>query len=129
MKKLMTIFGAVMFASLTNFYFAQNLSTVNELLQGKWQAVDDKTNFLVFDKNERKEISKGMTKWDVELFSLSDKCLNESEKDESGFEVETDKYMSCKQSDLCWYIERVTEDELVLIYMGRGNTLAYKRIK
>ena len=36
MKKLMTIFGAVMFASLTNFCFAQNLSTVNELLQGKW---------------------------------------------------------------------------------------------
>jgi len=62
MKKLMTIFGAVMFASLTNFCFAQNLSTVNELLQGKWQAVNDKTNFLVFDKNKRKEISKGMTK-------------------------------------------------------------------
>ena len=26
------------------------LST-SELLQGKWQSLDDKTNFLVFDKN------------------------------------------------------------------------------
>ena len=116
MKKLKTIFGAIMFASLTNFCYSQNLSTVNELIQGKWQNMDDKTNFLVFDKNERKEIAKG-TKWDVELFSLSDKCLNES-----GFEVETDKYISCKLSDLCWYVEYIDEDQLVLIYMGCVGT-------
>jgi hypothetical protein len=128
MKKLMTIFGAILFASLTNFCYSQNLPSVNELIQGKWQSIDDKTNFLMFDKNERKEIGAGMENWDVEPFELSDKCLNESDK-ENGIESEKDKYISCKESDSCWYIVSINKDFLTLSYMGRGNTLEYKRVK
>jgi len=103
------------------------LST-NDLLQGKWQSLDDKTNFLVFDKNLRKEIAKGMKNWDSEPFNLSNKCLNESDKEMIG-EPEKDKYISCNQSDMCWYIITINKDFLELSYTGRGNTLKYKRVK
>ena len=104
-----------------------NNSVTNQLLQGKWQAVDDKKNFLVFDKNERKETGDGST-WDSETYVLSDKCLNESDL-ENGIEPEKDKYISCAESDLCWYIVLINKDFLTLSYMGRGNSLEYKRVK
>ena len=106
----------------------KNVISINELLQGKWQSMDDKTNFLMFDENERKEISDGMKTWDKEAFVLSNKCLNESDK-ENGLKLEKDKYMSCMESDLCWYIVFLNKDFLTLSYMGRGNTLKYKRVK
>ena len=37
-----------------------------ELLQGKWQNTDDKTNFLIFEKNHRKELAEGMEELDDE---------------------------------------------------------------
>ena len=37
--------------------------------------------------------------------------------------------MSCKESDLCWYIVYLNKDFLTLSYIGRGNTLEYKRVK
>ncbi len=98
------------------------------LLQGKWQHIEDKSNYLVFEGNYRKETAEGMTGWDEEEFSLSDKCLNESDKDNS-IEKEEAKYISCKKSDLCWYIIGVDEENLMLSYMGRGNTLTYRRAK
>jgi hypothetical protein len=106
----------------------KNVASVNELIQGKWQSIDDKRNFLMFDKNERKESSDGMKTWDKEAFVISNKCLNESDKD-NGLELEKDKYMSCKESDLCWYIDFPSKDFLTLTYMARGNTLKYKRVK
>ncbi len=99
-----------------------------ELLQGKWQSNDDKTNFLVFEKNHRKEIAEGMKKWDDEEFILSDHCQNDLNKADNN-PKEKDRYMSCKKSDLCWYIESITSEKLVLDYMGRGNTLTYKKVK
>jgi hypothetical protein len=105
----------------------ENNSVTNQLLQGKWQAVDDKKNFLVFDKNERKETGDG-SNWDSEKYVLSNKCVNESDK-ENGIEPEKDKYISCVESDLCWYIVSINKDFLTLSYMGRGNLLNYKRVK
>ena len=106
----------------------KNVLSVNELIQGKWQSLDDKTNFLMFDKNERKESGDGMKSWDTETFVLSNKCLNETDID-NGVELEKDKYISCNESDLCWYIVYINKDFLTLSYMGRGNTLKYKRVK
>jgi hypothetical protein len=85
----------------------ENNSVTNQLLQGKWQAVDDKKNFLVFDKNERKETGDG-SNWDSEKYVLSNKCVNESDK-ENGIEPEKDKYISCVESDLCWYIVSINK--------------------
>jgi len=108
-----------------------NLSALStfELLQGKWQSLDDKTNFVIFDKNQRKEIAEGMETWDSEQFILSNKCLNESDK-EMGVEPETDKWITCKQSDMCWYILNINKDFLTLgSTIGRGKDFKYKRVE
>ena len=86
MKKTLAIFGLILFGSTISFAQVQTnniaeSSSIIDLLQGKWQSMEDKTNFLVFDKNERKEIAEGMEAWDIELFELSDKCLNESDEE------------------------------------------------
>lgn len=104
--------------------------STRELLQGKWQSMDDKTNFLVFEKNHRKEanIINGKGQWDDEVFVISDKCMNETDKNEE-LDKEKDKYISCLKSDLCWYIVKLDSATLELSYMGRGNTLTYKKVK
>lgn len=96
-----------------------------ELLQGKWQSMDDKTNFLIFEKNHRKEIAGDSDKWDDEIFILDEKCLNSNAP---LIENEKDRYITCKESDLCWYIIELNSTSLSLSYVGRGNTLTYKRI-
>ncbi|OYU97363.1 MAG: hypothetical protein CFE21_03465 [Bacteroidetes bacterium B1(2017)] len=98
------------------------------LLQGKWQHIDDTTNFLVFEGNEMREIAEGMADWDVEEFVLANKCLNDSDKN-SKENLEEDSYISCKKSDLCWYILGVDKNTLSLSYMARGNKLTYNRVK
>jgi hypothetical protein len=102
--------------------------SVSELLQGKWQALDDKTNYLVFDKTQRKEISGGMKSWDIEAFTLSNKCLNESDKGLVG-QPTKDFYISCLESDLCWNIMGIDKGILTLSYTASGRTLQYRRVK
>lgn len=105
------------------------VSTSNmELIQGKWQSTDDDSNILVFEKNHRKEIAEGMNTWDDEVFVLSDRCLNESDKG-NNIPAEKDRYISCSESDLCWYIISLDSETLSLSYMSRGNTLTYKKVK
>ena len=133
MKKTLAIFGLILFGSTISFAQVQTnniaeSSSIIDLLQGKWQSMEDKTNFLVFDKNERKEIAEGMEAWDIELFELSDKCLNESDE-ENETELEKEKYISCKESEICWYIVSINKDFLTLSFMGRGNSLKYKKVK
>jgi hypothetical protein len=105
---------------------AQTKKSNLDLLQGKWQAVDDKSNFLIFEKNHRKEKSAG-SDWDDVIFVLSSSCMNESNKDD-GTEKEIDKYISSIEEDLCWYIIELSQTKLSLAYQGRGNTLIYKKV-
>ena len=105
--------------------------SINELLQGKWQSLDDKTAYLVFENNQKKGMSIENKKWiesDSEPYVLSNKCLNDSNKD-NGIEPEKDKYISCEESDMCWYIVVVNNTYLELSYLARGNTLRYKKLK
>ncbi len=107
----------------------EEMTSTFRMLQGKWQHVDDKTNFVVFKGNSRSEIAgDGASKWSYDEFELSDTCLNEYNK---AHEVtpEKDRYISCMDSDLCWYIVEINENRLELAYMGRGNTLSYIRVK
>lgn len=101
---------------------------VFELLQGKWQHSEDTTNYLVFEGDHRKEIAEGMNAWDDETFTLSDRCMNQSDKDK-GMEPEKDRYISLMGSDLCWYVVHVDKENLSLSYVGRGNTLTYRRVE
>lgn|SRR5574343_378077 len=113
---------------LENVESGSNPTETMELLQGTWQHVEDPTNYLVFEKNLRKEIAGDMTAWDEEEFVLSDKCLNKSDK-EAVVGNEKGKYISCLKSDLCWFVEEVDKDNLVLSYISRGNFLTYRRVK
>ena len=105
----------------------KNNKTMRELLQGKWQSLDDTSNYLIFDSKQRKEIANGMNNWEIETYVLSDKCLNSADL-EAISEVESDRYISCAKSDMCWYIVSLDSENLELSYVGRGNTLKYKRI-
>ncbi|MCA6423661.1 MAG: hypothetical protein IM591_01455 [Chitinophagaceae bacterium] len=66
-------------------------------------------------------------KRDSEEFVLSDQCENEFNQSDNSTK-EKDSYISCKESDLCWYIMYLNEKGLTLQYLGRGNTLTYKRV-
>ncbi len=99
-----------------------------KLLQGKWRSMDDSTNFLVFEGSHRKELSAGMKDWDDMEFVLSGKCINDSDKS-NGIKEEKDRYISCADSDMCWYIVELSPTTLTLSYMARGNTMAYSRVE
>lgn len=105
----------------------ENEPSVSEQLQGKWQSLDDTSNYLLFEGDHRKEIADGMDEWTDETFVLSEKCMNASNQDAAG--AEKDKYISSADSDMCWFIVKLNEKELELSYVGRGNTLAYKRVE
>jgi hypothetical protein len=98
-----------------------------QLLQGKWRSLEDRSNILWFDKNHRKEIASGMKAWDDEIFVLSNSCKNTADK-EGGMPLENDKYISVTAGNMCWYIEKLTPTTLELSYVGRGNTLSYKKV-
>ena len=90
-----------------------------KLLQGKWQSLDDKTNFLIFTKNLRKEIASGMDSWDISNYNLS------KGPDNSLYinEVFDNEKVSV------WGIESLDNTKLTLIYLSRGNFLRYRRVK
>ncbi len=106
---------------------AENFNTTLQLLQGKWQSVDDKKSYVIFENNNRIDFKEGDESTTTEPFSLSDKCSNESNKN-AEIEVEENKYITCLNSDMCWYILKLDQSELSLSYMSRGNTLTYKRV-
>ena len=109
----------------TTLAFSQK--STKDLLQGKWQSTDDKTNILWFEGNLRKESNDGKN-WDSEEFVFSNKCKNESDS-ETGSDSKATFYISCAESDLCWEVTSVTPASLTLTYTGRGNNLFYKKIK
>lgn len=99
-----------------------------DLLQGKWQSIGDSTNYLIFEGNHRKEIAGGMQEWVESEFIFSDRCANKSDK-MKGIKPEEDSFISDLEDDLCWYILYLSEDNLSLSYMARGNTLDYRRVE
>jgi uncharacterized protein (TIGR02145 family) len=101
---------------------------ISNMLQGKWQSTEDASNYLVFEGNVRKEIAEGIEEWRIEEFILSDKCMNESDK--GGYTTgEKGRYISVLKSNTCWYIVELDDSRLLLSYVGRGNTLTYRRVE
>jgi hypothetical protein len=113
MKRILT---AIILLTFLNSF---SQKTNSQLLQGKWQSLDDKTNFLVFTKNLRKEIAHGMDSWDVEKYTLSKG---------SGNSTYINQVIDNKNVSI-WGIESLNSKELTLVYLGRGNYLKYRRVK
>ncbi|MEI6494228.1 MAG: hypothetical protein WCO94_16910 [Verrucomicrobiota bacterium] len=99
-----------------------------KMLQGKWQAVNDKSDFLVFEDNHRKEIAGDMKEWDDDVFVLSDKPMREG-KEVSDHEPVAAGFIYCEKDDMCWAIVELTAKKLGLVYMGQGRVLEYRRVK
>jgi len=106
-------------------------SQTYKLLQGQWQNEQDMSNEIVFEKNHRKEIvfdkNHKTNGFDDNEFILSDRCMNASNSN-SDVPKEKDKYISLVKEDMCWYIVKINATTLELSYMGRGNTLVYKKV-
>lgn len=66
-------------------------ATIKQMLQGKWQSVDDKKNYLMFEGDKRKEMTVGFTGWDEETIVVADQCMNELDKD-NGMKKKIDLY-------------------------------------
>jgi hypothetical protein len=90
-----------------------------KLLQGKWQSLDDKTNFLIFTKSLRKEIANGMDSWDISNYNLSRG---------SGNSIYINEVIDNEKVSV-WGIESLDNTRLTLVYLSRGNSLRYKRVK
>jgi hypothetical protein len=114
MKKIIV---TVVFLFLGLNSFSQNIDY--KLLQGKWQNVEDKTNFLIFTKNLRKEIADGMDGWEVTNYNLSRK----SSKDIYINEVIDNVNVSI------WGVDALDKNKLTLVFLSRGNYLKYRRVK
>ena len=102
--------------------FNVKVKSYKNLLIGKWQSTDDENNFVEFTKDARIETYGDYE--DIERYSISNSCKNGGE-----IESNEDNYISGLMSKLCWYIISVDDKNLSLSFVGRGNTLNYKRIK
>ena len=100
-----------------------------ELLQGKWQSLEDEASFMVIEGDRMKNYYGGMDEeLDNEMIMISETCMNEADS-ANGLAEEKNRYLSNPNLDMCWYIEFVDATNLSLIYMATGNTLTYRRVE
>jgi hypothetical protein len=100
-----------------------------ELIQGKWQSLEDEASFLVIEGDRMKNYYGGLVdELDNEMIMISDTCMNEADS-ANGLPEEKSRYLSNPNLDRCWYIQFVDATNLSLIYMATGNTLTYRRVE
>ena len=95
-------------------------------LEGNWISTDDPKSELQVKGNEWIETYKG-EKPDVTKFATGDSCLanDKAKTNPKG------KYITVfdKDDSRCFYVVNVNDSKLELSYVGRGNTLTYKKKK
>lgn len=95
-------------------------------LEGNWISTDDPKSELQVKGNEWIEIYKG-EKPETTKFATGDSCLanDKAKTNPKG------KYVTVfdKDESRCFYIVNVSDSKLELSYVGRGNTLTYKKKK
>jgi len=100
-----------------------------ELLQGKWQSLEDESSYLIFEGDRMQIYTEGMEEeMEDEAFMVSDTCMNESDGS-NDLPQEENRYLSNPNLDMCWYIEVLDASNLSLIYLSRGNQLTYRRVE
>jgi hypothetical protein len=119
MKKIISI---ILFLSVLNIAYSQKNKTTFDLLQGKWQSQEDKKSFVIFEGNVQKSVYENTIS--SEIYWLSDSCESEYETSKNN----KNGNFIVQRDEMCWGIE-VDEDRLSMTYIGKGNTLSYKRVK
>ncbi len=110
---------------LTSSTFYEN--DYKKLLIGKWQSTDDANYHIAFTKEDKIDSYNGENTGQ-EPYILASSCLNESDKGGDGPST-TPTYISVQKSNMCWYIINLDQQQLSLAYMGRGNSLNFRRLK
>ncbi len=95
-----------------------------ELIQGKWQSTDDSKSEVIFELGIKKELYNGESLSQTTFF-ISSTCKNESN---NIVDLAPDSFLTLPKEDQCFYILKLDEKFLQLNYVGRGNTLSYKRV-
>lgn len=93
-------------------------------LMGDWQSVDDAENWLRFTADTRYEYHKAAQEPTKDAYLLDYNCDGTAPAPTDG---EAPAYIRLTEEDMCWYIIKAEEETLELSYVGRGNTLTYKR--
>lgn len=98
------------------------------MLQGRWSSLDDKKTFFQIEGNKQIDIY-GRDILDTATINFYDDCprrINaEDEKRKSG------KYLTVqiKPDDFyCYSIEKISSQQLVLMYLPKGSILRYKKV-
>jgi hypothetical protein len=96
----------------------------NPLLEGNWVSTDDPNSELQIKGNNWVEIYKG-EKPETTKFAIGDSCL----ANDKAIKNAKGKYITVfdKDESRCFYIVNVNDSKLELSYVGRGNTLSYKK--
>ena len=98
----------------------------HHMILGKWQNIDDETNYVVFEGDIRKEIARGMREWQIEPFVIANQCVKSKQPIQSNPEGE---YISCPESKLCWKIVKLEADFMELRQEGRATTSVYSKVE
>jgi len=98
----------------------------NSVVEGNWVSTDDPKSEIQVKDSDWTEIYSG-EKPETFKFGVGDSCLaNPNAKTN-----EKGKYITVfdKDDNRCFYIVNVNDSKLELSYVGRGNTLTYKKKK
>lgn len=93
-------------------------------LIGEWQSADDPNDWLKFTEDQRLDYYIGSKDLATNPYVLDYNCDGTAPPPTDG---EAPAYIRLTDDDMCWYIIKVDEETLELSYVGRGNTLTYKR--
>lgn len=95
-----------------------------KLLQGTWHSRTDKNTSITFEKNTRIESKNGKAIGKMRYFEIADQCNNDTSNSNKIVKAKA-KYISMLDIDMCYYIKKITRNELELSYVGRESTLKY----
>lgn len=103
------------------------LNTLN-LLQGTWNSVTEKNVSVTFENNTRTETKEGLNQSKTRYFEIADRCTSAVTKDKKIISAKA-KYISMQDIDMCFFIRKISKNELILSQVGRNNVLKYKKAK
>ena len=99
-----------------------------KLLQGTWHSRTDKNTSITFERNTRIESKNGKAIGKMRYFEIADQCNNDTSNSKNIVKAKA-KYISMLDIDMCYFIKKISRNELELSYVGRANTLKYYKNK
>lgn len=103
---------------------AETTKTTYQLLQGKWQSIEDAKSVIEIKEHAYIDYYAGK-QLSTTAFILDRACPSASG---AGHPGDNEKYLVEPREQMCWEIVGVDKDYLELNYTTRGNTLKYRHI-